>query len=579
MTAAKNSGQAKIIAAVRTYAKEISALRGGGKAREHAYRPALQNLLNALIPGAQAINEGERGKAGAPDFRVEWKNNAVLGHAETKDIGVDLDATAKSEQMARYLSAFSNLILTDYLEFRRYARGKFVESAKLADEIVGGKMRPPLSNQRALRLAEFLHAFAEAGKSGADESPSAEVLAKTLAAKAKEIKRAAAAALKNENADLISLHEAFSKNLIHGLKPEKFADIFAQTAVYALFTARLEADNRGKVKEFSRAVAGELLPQTTPFLRRFFNQFMQQDLDADLAAAADNTADYLRAASMETVRAEFAKRADTDPFMHFYETFLKHYDGDLRRKHGVYYTPPPVVDFIVRAANDCLAKYFPEEAPGGLADSSFAENPRKKRNKKKNGNPAETPAQHIVQILDPAAGTGAFLSKVVETIKEKIGRSGGWEDYAAEELLPRLFGFENMMSAYAICHIKFALDLGEKVMKRLQDNNERVKVYLTDSLDYGKHPPMGIGWLDAEARAADSVKSEKPVMVVLGNPPYNVKSENFSAHILDLLKDYKKDLGERKTNLDDDYIKFIRNAEWLVAEETGRGIVAFITNN
>lgn len=548
--------------AAREYAEKIARLRGGGNAREHAYRGDLQKLIETLVSGARAVNEGARVEGDAPDFRVEWESGAVLGYAETKDIGADLDKTENSPQLKRYRKRFSNLILTDYLEFRRYANGNLADSLKFAEDIVGGKITPPISKQRALRLGEFFGGFAEAGRGG--ETPSAESLARILAAKAREVQRCAAKALDEGDSDLTALHAAFAKNLMRGLKPKDFSDIFAQTAVYALFFARLEADEKGRAHQFSRETAGDLLPQTIPFLRKFFNQFMGRDLNSGLADAADNTADYLRAASMENIYKEFARRGGFDPFMHFYETFMMHYDGKQRREQGVYYTPPQVVDFIVRAADFCVQKYFPE-TPEGLAFDGKKENPRKEGEK------------YAVQILDPAAGTGAFLSKAVEIIKER--KPENWEYYAAEALLPRLFGFENMMGAYAICHMKFARDFGGEIMKRLQRENGRVNIYLTDSLDYEKHPPMGIGWLDAEARAADLVKSEEPVMVVLGNPPYNVRSKNNSEHISKLLEDYKKNLHERKINLDDDYIKFIRNAEWLVAEQTGRGVVAFITNN
>ena len=556
------------IRAVREYAKKVAELHKSGKAREHAYRACLENMLNAVIAEARAINEGERGESGAPDFRVEWHTGALLGHVETKNIGADLQRTEESAQMRRYRGGFENLILTDYLEFRRYTQGRRQDSARLAENITDGKIVPPLSESRILSVLELLHVFAINGKSGAGESPSAEALAEVLATKAREMKNCAIVAMHNNNTELRYLYDAFNINLMHGLSVEKFADIFSQTAIYALFTARLQAEQQHRAHEFSRALAGELLPPTTLFLRRFFNQFMQQDLDADMAAVADKTADYLRMIDLRGVIRDFSqRRADADPFMHFYETFLKHYDGQLRRKQGAYYTPPPVVDFIVRAADDCLKTFF-VDVPRGLADSSMSDNPRHVNNK-----------THKVQILDPAVGTGAFLSKIVETIHAEVAPHGGWENYVLEELLPRLYGFENMMSAYSVCHLKFALDLGEDIMLRLRDKEERVNVYLTDSLDYNKHEPMGISWLDAEARAADAIKSKMPVMVVLGNPPYNVKSQNRSAHISELLKDYKRDLHERKINLDDDYIKFIRNAEWLVAQQTGRGIVAFITNN
>ena len=258
------------IRAVRDYAKKVAELHKSGKAREHAYRACLENMLNAVIGEARAINEGERGESGAPDFRVEWHTGALLGHVETKNIGADLQRTEESAQMRRYRGGFENLILTDYLEFRRYTQGRRQNSARLADNITDGKIVPPLSESRILSVLELLHAFAINGKSGAGESPSAEALAEVLATKAREMKNCAIVAMHNNNTELRYLYDAFNINLMHGLSVEKFADIFSQTAIYALFTARLQAEQQHRAHEFSRALAGELLPPTTLFLRRFF---------------------------------------------------------------------------------------------------------------------------------------------------------------------------------------------------------------------------------------------------------------------------------------------------------------------
>ena len=233
-----------------------------------------------------------------------------------------------------------------------------------------------------------------------------------------------------------------------------------------------------------------------------------------------------------------------------------------------------MVDFIVRAVDDSLKNDF--GIAGGLADSGMT----KFRGRE----------MHKVQILDPAVGTGAFLARVAELVRDRVCKTmgeGAWKEYALDHLLPRLNGFEIMMSAYAMCHLKMALTLGDAASELSSlasrgDRSRRVNVFLTNALqmpekDVGKITV--IRWLWEEARAANRVKAETPVMVVLGNPPYNVSSQNPGAWIEGLMRDYKEGLKERNiAPLNDDYIKFIRCAEDYVGRN-GRGVAAMITNN
>ena len=551
---------AAIERATSAYLESVAQTRRQGNATEHSYRPALKTLLEAHLPGWEAVNEPVRQECGAPDFVVQ-KNGVALGYVEAKDIGVNLDKESESQQMKRYRAALPNLILTDYVEFRHYVDGKTEPAiARIAD----AKFRPTRGG--ADDLAKLLKEFAVLGESGRGESPTAERLAKIMAGKTRLLRDLVEKTAADPESELAGIYRGLRENLMRGLKLPDFADIFAQTAAYGLFAARLESERKG-VPKFSRVQAGELLPQTTPFLRRFFNTFVDADMDERISWMADDIAAMFSAVSLDNVVRDFNLGGGQmdDPFLHFYETFLHEYDSKKRRARGVYFTPRPVVDFIVRAVDHSLIKDF--KISKGLANEDTVE--------------FKGRTAHKVQILDPAAGTGAFLARVAELVRDRVQKSagkGGWKKYAPEHLLPRLHGFEILMSAYAMCHLKMALILGDDSRGK---RDFRVNVLLANALEMSRSETGDLPflrWLRDEALAADRVKNETPVMVVLGNPPYNVSSQNSGEWIDKKLEDYKKGLGERKLNLNDDYIKFIRFAEHFI-EKNERGIVAMITNN
>jgi predicted helicase len=254
-----------------------------------------------------------------------------------------------------------------------------------------------------------------------------------------------------------------------------------------------------------------------------------------------------------------------DPVIHFYEDFLKEYDPELRKKMGAFYTPLPVVRFIVRSVDYLLEKDF--GLTSGLADTSKT-----------------ATGIHRVQVLDPAVGTGTFISAAIRIIYERLlkgGQKGRWHTYVHNDLLPRLHGFELMMAPYTIAHLKLSMAFKETGFKYF---NRRLGIYLTNSLEESVTKEdlfSGFGFAESiadESKEASVIKNESPIMVVIGNPPYSVSSSNKGEWILNLIKDYKKNLNERKINLDDDYIKFIRFAEHFI-EKNKSGIVAMITNN
>lgn len=547
--------------AVEDYISSVEGKFKTGQAREHAYRPAFEALIHALDPALKILNDPSRSEHGNPDF-VFLRGDITAGYTETKDIDADLDKTEKSEQMERYLG-YSNLILTDYLEFRFFKNGlRYGESVQIG-VIENGKLiaKPEAFSELANSLIGFLAGKPEPMKSGRR-------LAEIMGGKARRIRdnvRHFLADKSDTDTDLQRIYESVKKMLVHDLTPEAFADMYAQTLVYGLFVAR---HNDESLDTFTRAEARDLVPESNPFLRQFFNHIAGPDFNKRLRYIVDELCAVFATANVRELMEEYFKKNGAaegqDPVIHFYEDFLKEYDAELRKKMGAYYTPLPVVRFIVRAVDHVLKTNF--GLADGLADT------------------AKLPdGQHKVQVLDPAVGTGTFISAVIRLIYERLieqGQKGRWPAYVHHELLPRIHGFELMMAAYTIAHLKLSIAFKQTGFTIF---NKRLGIYLTNSLEQADKgldlDSFGLAQSIAEeAKQAAVIKNETPIMVVLGNPPYSVSSANKGEWIQNLIKDYKKGLGEKKINLDDDYIKFLRFSEHFI-EKNNSGIVAMITNN
>ncbi|HLP47185.1 MAG TPA: type ISP restriction/modification enzyme, partial [Candidatus Kapabacteria bacterium] len=363
------------------------------------------------------------------------------------------------------------------------------------------------------------------------------------------------------DSSLIEQMNAFKEILIHDIKPKEFADIYAQTIAYGMLAARLQVPSVGT---FSRQEAAGLIPKSNPFLRKLFQYIAGYDLDDRIKWIVDALADIFRATNVNYLLTELRNTIQiNDPIIHFYETFLAEYDSKVRKARGVWYTPAPVVNFIVRAVDDILKTEF--GLPQGLADAS----------KKKTD-----PEVHRVQILDPAAGTGTFLAEVVNLIHKKfLGQEGIWSNYVESHLISRLNGFELLMASYAMAHLKLERLLSGTGFKPKKE--QRFRIYLTNSLEelIPEKRTLFVDWLSAEANEAQRIKRDTPVMVVLGNPPYSVSSTNKSDWIQNLIADYKKDLNEQNIQpLSDDYIKFIRFGQHFI-DKNGEGILAYVSNN
>jgi predicted helicase len=568
---------------IQTYIDNLNTLFRTGNAREHSYRGDLQTLITNLTTDILVTNEPARIACGAPDY-VLTRDNIPVGYIEAKDIGVDLKSKKLKEQFDRYRKSLPNLVFTDYMDFHFYTNGDFITNVAIA-EVRNGKIvaiEKNFSHFTAL-MNDFVTTVSQSIKSS-------ERLSKMMANKAKLLANIIGNALESDvenrqNTTLQQQLQAFEEILIHDITPREFADIYAQTIAYGMFAARLHDDT---LDTFSRHEAAQLIPQSNPFLRKMFQYIAGYDLDSRITWIVDALADVFRATDVAALLKDFGKSTQTtDPIIHFYENFLAEYDPKLRKARGVWYTPEPVVNFIVRAVDDVLKTEF--GLTKGLADTSKTKIKVKVATNDKRAKSGYTEYEkeiHKVQILDPATGTGTFLAEVVKFIYNKNFKrmQGAWSGYVENDLIPRLNGFELLMASYAMAHLKLDLllrETGYKAKPTTDADAQRFKIFLTNSLEPGisEVPNLFMAqWLTDESIQASQVKEDTPVMVILGNPPYAVSSTNKSDFIQDLIADYKKDLNERKINLDDDYIKFIRYGQHLI-DKNGEGVLAYISNN
>ena len=544
-----------------------------GITTENSLRPALVELLSSLpeLSRFRVINEPKRIECGAPDIVLLNKENTPVAYLETKDIG-DPDlrgARQNKEQFDRYKQGLDCIIFTDFLRFLLYQEGECLLEVRVAEQ--DGDRLAPLPDAEAK--------FAELVSHLRDAQPvpitSPKRLALLMAGKAQLLARSVAVLLgdkeSKEGQKLFKQLGRMKAVLMSDVSTDEFADWYAQTLVYGLFAARYHDEH---LETFSREEAARLIPQSNPFLRELFQHIGVYNLDERIAWIIDDLVGVFGVTDVRTLLD--TNRVARDPIMLFYEDFLTAYNPERRKARGVYYTPAPVVSFIVRAVDDLLQKAFGLKE--GLADHSQAAD-----------------GKHRLQILDPATGTGTFLVEVVRKIYSKFaGQTGVWNDYVKKHLLPRLHGYEILMAPYAMAHLNLEYVFRETGATSLGDT--RYGIYLTNTLEE-EHPATGgLFPIDDEAEAANALKRDMRVMVMLGNPPYSRGSKNKSEWIEGLMECYKPyidadgnavrgsgggvyRLAEQNINsLSDDYLKFIRFAQYQV-ERTGEGVVGFITSN
>ncbi|MCD5408528.1 N-6 DNA methylase [Candidatus Bipolaricaulota bacterium] len=548
----------------KSYVKALTETLSQGDAREESCYPALKDFLAAYAAaagkkGVQVTVLPKPTEAGNPDFRVWDGRQHIVGYIEAKPATSDnLEVVEESEQIQRYRGTFPNLILTNFLEFRLYRYGNLIAKARLGRPFVATRLRtqPPL--EQVEELAELLELFFSFSL---PKAYSAETLAVELAKRTRflhdqVVLRELAQEQERGGGHLLGFYQAFQKHLIAGLTPEEFADLYAQTITYGLFAARVRAG-----EEFNRREAFYAIPSTIGILRDLFRFISLEDLPKQLEWIVDDIAEVLAVADAKGILHQFFHEGKgADPIVHFYETFLAVYDPEERERRGVYYTPEPVVSYIVRSLHQILKEKF------GKADGL---------------------ASPGVTLLDPAAGTMTFVAEAAKVAVEEFVKNygeGGRGDFIREHILENFYAFELMMAPYAVGHLKMALILEE--LGYQLGPEERFKFYLTNTLEMeelAESQLPGLASLAEESHKAGEVKREVPILVILGNPPYSGHSANKGPWIRSLIEEYKqvdgKPLGEKNPKwLQDDYVKFLRFAEWKVAQ-AGQGMVGMITNH
>lgn len=543
---------------LKNYLSEITETYKRGDAREESYYSTLKNLITDF--SGQKLHRPvdvtilpKKTEAGNPDFRIWDGANSITGYIEAKIPGTYLDDIEETDQLNRYLKTFPNVILTNFLEFRLYRDGTQIDSVIIGrwNNIKTLRVAPPV--EKPADFEQLLEKFIGYSQPAIT---SAEKLAKVLAQRTRFLRDEIIKIELPENDDIKGFYEAFTKYLIANLAEDEFADLYSQTITYGLFAARLRSG-----RNFNRRLAFQYIPKTIGILKEIFTFVSVGNLPKQMETIIDDIAAVLSATDVKAILEEYYKAGKgSDPIIHFYETFLQEYDPTTREMRGVYYTPEPVVDFMVRSVNTILKEKF------GIAAGLAGEN---------------------VTLLDPAGGTLSFFTMAMQVAVDeyvKLYGEGMKKQFIKQQLLKNFYAFELMMAPYAIGHMKTSFML-EELGYQLEDD-DRVQYFLTntlemDDLDTVKIP--GLSSLSKESHLAGEVKKNTKIQIVIGNPPYSYESSNNGEWISSKVKDYYfvdgVSINEKNPKgLQDDYVKFIRFAQHKI-DQDGEGIVCLITNH
>lgn len=538
---------------LNTYFKEIHKMYTTGDFREESFYPALKMIIeecSQILPnhtGANVLVLPKKTEAGIPDFRI-GKNGEIVGYIEAKPPDASLREVEDSEQLKRYRDSLPNLILTNLLEFRLYRFGNLIDKVEVGRQFTLQSLRFPPVPEKLDLFYELLEKFFSFSTPEIQKSSELSV---ALAKRTRFLEHILQEELSKQNEEVTRLFKAFKEELIETLTKERFADLYAQTIAYGLFAARMKVLNG-----FKKETAWKSIPESLPLLKEIFYSMMGPHFPESLIWIVDDISQVLQKADISSILKEFkTTRWDEDPVIHFYETFLAIYNPTERERLGVYYTPLPVVSYIVRSIHKFLKDKFRKSE--GLATRD-------------------------VTLLDPAAGTLTFVVQAIKQVQKELEerkKQGLTTSYMEEHVLPHFHAFEILVAPYTVGHFKVSMVL-EEIGYRLREG-KRFQFYLTNTLEM--KAPKQISFLidlAKEGQEAKRIKEKVPILVVLGNPPYSVSSENKSDFIEDLMDDYKEDVRKERNiqPLSDDYIKFIRFAHWKIAL-AGKGILGFITNN
>lgn len=534
---------------------------------EHSHRSSLQQLLESLAENnIRVLHEPKReANFGSPDYKITHLES-IIGYIENKKIDENLDKVLKSDQIKKYKALSDNILITNYIEWIWIKEGNIQQRAALCFLSDLEDKRKKLDLEKVQSVENLIKSFFSQAPQKIGE---AKHLAFALATRAKLLKDFLLDELQQQEIQqniegrLFQLFETFQSFVFHELTIEEFADAFAQNLVYGLFLAKLNADS----ERITLYNAQSHIPTSFELIRElvnFLNELNREEYRETrwiveevltIMNSLDMTAIHL-SLSFNQKNKDLDEITIKDPYVYFYEDFLAAYDKKLRKSKGVYYTPPPVVNFIVRAIDDILKTSF--NINEGLAD----------RNK--------------VTVLDFATGTGTFLVELFQKIFDNLPLNSGRKHLLIKEhILKNIFGFEFLIAPYTIAHLKLSQFLKDNQYEL--GSKERIQVYLTNTIapiDIQTRIPF-LPALTQESKQAQEVK-DKPILVITGNPPYSKNSKNNDPWIVNLVDSYKfvdgKRSKERQSWFRDDYIKFIRFAQDKI-DKVEEGIVGVITNN
>lgn len=539
----------------QTYFKDIASSDGDGT--EFTYRTYFQNLLNEikLDKDIKIIQEPKKDEQiiGRPDFKVE-QNGLVIGYIETKPLGMNLDeiidgnTSRESIQLKQYLKVIPNLILTNYNEFILFKNQIPVDRGILFYPSTDKRLnRSNIPNIERIIKSFFSYSpqLITTPKKLSSLLAERTILFRDYLTELLESERDS-----NFKDSLLGLKEVIEETLIQDFSLNDFIDAYAQTITYGLFLA--EINSKADIKEDT---AYKFIPESIGILRELFKTIHIEDIPDSIAWILEEIINILNNTDNTKLKNKLSFSQFyqyEDPYVYFYENFLSEYDKIKRKYRGVYYTPIPVVNFIIDSIDYLLKTNFNNEGLKG----------------------------EDIKVLDFATGTGTFLLEAFKKALEGTDK-GMVNNLIKERLLKNYYGFEYLIAPYSIAHLKLSQFLGENGYT-LEDD-ERLKVYLTDTLDNSTHKGLlYFSKITKEGHEANLIKIKENILVMMGNPPYS----NYSSGVVkegyqwikNLLNDYKEGLNETKINIDDDYIKFLRYAQWKI-DKNGFGVVGVITNN
>ncbi|HOQ17518.1 MAG TPA: N-6 DNA methylase [Defluviitaleaceae bacterium] len=482
---------------------------------EWTYRTPFENFIKGLNSDYSLVQEPKRDAGlGAPDFKA-FNKNRKAGYIETKKLDENLNDILKTDQIERYIASIDNLILTNYLQFILIRKGYKVYDCNLFSLSDLDKGHPEISEDKINIFFSLINEFFDYKL---PTISSAEELAEELSKKAKLLKELAKEQLlddlkKVENGENpSSIYDFYQgiKELIKDIELEDCADAYAQTVTYGLFLAKKGCQNELNIK-----TASSYIPKSVGVIKRIFLNISGEEFPPNVSWIVEDIINILNATNLDEILTKIDKRGkkDKDPIIFFYEDFLNYYEPEKRKHLGVYYTPRPVVNFIVNSVHSVLKELF--DKPLEFADDS-------------------------VNVLDPAIGTGTFFwiayLVVLNELKNQ-GLKGIIRDKIRNHLLKHFYGFELLITPYVISHLKLTYLL--QSWHYTFEDDDRIQIYLTNTLEpsdvHGLLPFLRE--ITEESRVANLIKTEKPILVVMGNPPYAGISANKGKWIDDLLKE------------------------------------------